>query len=196
MEIADRLEATIAPIVAEQDKPLLRMQLVKLVYLADYLYYRHHSKTITGLTYAWHHHGPYHHAIPDVADRLTNKGFLCLTVGHRSDGDPYYLYQKREPYQAEVLSESEVRFIQEIVRDYGKLPLPRLVEISKKTEPFNQALQYDLLTFKADASHQELDQKLRRDQKLLAEVASLDRDIKAGKVKGVKLEDLETEDAA
>lgn len=195
MSIAEKLEASIATIVGEQDRALLTIQLVKLVYLADYLFYRHTARGITGLTYVWHHFGPYHSAVVQVANDLVNRGILAISVGYRADGEPYCLYRRNEPYKATALSDEEVRFIREVVKDYGGLPWRTLVEVSKRTEPFKQARQYDTLAFEASTEHLQIDRDLHLRENVVGEVAKLSKEIQAGRVAGVKLEDLEVEDA-
>lgn len=48
------------------ESPISTIRLVKLLYLIDLEYYKHHFKTLTGIDWVKHTYGPYFFALPDV----------------------------------------------------------------------------------------------------------------------------------
>ena len=120
-------------------------KLVKLVYLCDYLYFQHYGRTITGLQYQWDRHGPnaVGHAIIQTAGDLAVAG----SIDYRPQLNRYGGITKFFSTQ-EVLPEldSTVEMVlDDVVARYGDLGVDDITAESKKTKPFRNASQYDLL---------------------------------------------------
>lgn len=122
-------------------------RLVKLTYLIDYTYFQLFGRTLTGLRYQWDNYGPnaLGNAILTEADKLVSKGIVHCTHVPNVYGSMTANYrlaastgQSSLPPEAEVIA-------RDILMQYGNLPTRTITALSKKTAPFKNAVQYDVL---------------------------------------------------
>ena len=127
--------------------PVYRTKLVKLVYLIDYLFYQHYGRTLTGLEYVWDHYGP--NAISDAivheASGLTRSGAVYMSERPNPYGELSYVYKIAPAASVRPLSAEAEQVVEAVLARYGAMKVPQIVNASKRTKPFEQARQYQLL---------------------------------------------------
>ncbi len=140
-------QKVIAHVLAKMGDRVYATRLVKLVYLIDYLYSEHFGKTVTGFTYQWDHFGPkaVQHAIITEAEQLVKNGVVSESREIGLNGRKSRLFRLVEGSDLPDLDPAVELVIDDILSQFGKLELRKLVAASKKTEPFRTASQYDIL---------------------------------------------------
>ena len=167
--------AVISLVLEEMGEPVHRTKLVKLVYLADTLFYEHFGETITGLGYMWDDFGPnaISNAIVKEADKLVQEDYACMKIGMSIYGSENYMYSsglKKLGIPDKLLNQLEKRVIKDIVERYRNYSITQIVAASKRTEPFKIAHQYEVLEMKQSSEYQELVKIIKSDAKLMAEI--------------------------
>jgi hypothetical protein len=131
----DKLEAIIAYLVKNSHGGFLaRTKLVKLVFLADYEYYRTYGETMTGVGYTYCEEGPFDWSIPNTAQEMADiqykyypPGLLHSYAEHRYTGIGTL-------HQSEKLSAEEEAIAHEVLREYGSYNAGRLVGLLHEDE--------------------------------------------------------------
>ena len=162
----DKTSVVIEGFLGLLSKRVSRTQIVKLVYLADNLFYESTGRTITGTQYMWDHYGP--NAVDDSiavsTDRLVNEGEVCRVIGSYQ-GNHTYNYWVEDSHAtwkraASELSDGESQIVRDVARKYGRYNASDLAALSKKTRPFENAKQYELLRFEQNERAKELQEWL------------------------------------
>ena len=186
-EHIDKTEIVIQSFLALLGKRVSRTQIVKLVYLADNLFYESTGRSITGTQYMWGHCGPnaVDNAIADTADQLASAGDIRRTVGSYN-GSPTFNYWVNDTSATwknatSALNDGERQIVLDIARKYGRYNASDLAALSKKTKPFENARKYDLLRFKQSERAIELQNKLASQPDFLREVELGLADLEAGR---------------
>ena len=112
-----------------------RTKLVKLLYLADVEAKNKTGNTITGLTYVYHFYGPYSPQIIETALEMDGEEIKEIY-------NPYferYEYVKGEQDREIKLTEEEIKVLEEIIEEYGKLGTNDIKERAYQTEPMKTA---------------------------------------------------------
>ena len=169
----EKIKAVILTVLQESREPVHRTKLVKLIYLADNLFYEHFGKTITGLGYMWDNFGPnaISNAIVKEADELVDEDFVCIKVSPNIYGSESYLYSvglNKTDMAEKVLEPIEKKFILDIVEQYKSYSVDDIVRVSKNTKPFGRAKQYQVLNMAKSSKYQDLLDKIRSDSKVMA----------------------------
>ena len=187
-EHIDKTEAVIQGFLALLGKRVSRTQIVKFVYLADNLFYESAGRTITGTQYMWDHYGPnaVGNAITNITNLLASEGRICRTVGSYK-GSHTYNYWVDDPSAtwenvASVLGDGERQIVRDIARKYGSYNASDLASLSKKTKPFENAQQYEILQFKRNERAKELQDMLSASPDFLEEVSLGFEDLEAGRL--------------
>ncbi|NQT74464.1 MAG: SocA family protein [Chloroflexi bacterium] len=168
----DKIKAAILAILEDEGRIIHRTRLVKLVYLADNMHYEHFGETITGLKYMWDNHGPnaISNAIVKEADNLVNDDFICMQVGTSMYGGENFRYTKgtkSTDISKTKLSSMERQVLSDIVNQNKNKNLSEIVSVSKKTTPFKEASQYEVLKMSRLSKYQELIQSVRADTEFM-----------------------------
>lgn len=170
-----KVMAVIHMVLEEMGTPVNRTKLVKLVYLADTIFYEHFGKTITGLDYMWDDFGPnaISNAIVKEADKLVQQDYARMKVGVSIYGSENYRYSSG-PNKLEVgedlLNELEIQVIRDVVERYRDYGIQQIVTASKRTEPFKAARQYTVLTMNQSPDYGHLVEAIKSDAKLMEEI--------------------------
>ncbi|MFC1939978.1 Panacea domain-containing protein [Chloroflexota bacterium] len=171
----DKVRAAIMAVIETSDVPVHRTRLVKLIYLADNLYYEHFGETITGLRYMWDNFGP--NAISDAivieAGNLVQDEYTCMKTGTSMYGSESYLYSmgpKKMEIPDEVLSPFERHILLDTVNRFKGKPLGQVVAASKKTKPFREVGQYEVLDMSQSSDYQSLLNSITSDNKIMSEI--------------------------
>lgn len=152
----DKTHMAVQGILALLKSQAGRMQIVKLVYLADNRFYEYTGRTITGCKYFWDRYGPNatNHAITEAADYLSEKGKVRRTPAVSWSGWNTFRYWVGDPLSAwsevaSYLDEGEQQILCDIVNEYGHITnATQLSVLAKQTEPFRNARQGEPLRFK------------------------------------------------
>lgn len=126
-------------ILSELDVGVYTMQLVKLIYLVDYLYYCQEGRTATGLSYIWDEYGPNAsgHKIVKEANVLAESGAIDIRSAPGGDrARSHHLIDERTSHDFDPVLET---IVEDVLRKYGALPIRELVALSKETAPFFDA---------------------------------------------------------
>lgn len=147
-------EELILRIVADAGEPLNSTRLVKLVYLIDYLNFRHYGETATGFGYIWDHFGPnaVDHAIIGTASNLVKADRLEMTCYPNEHGSNTIEYTPGVETGESMPSPAITMIINDVMQRYGGLSTNEISEVAKQTEPFRNAAQkYDRLPMEQSA---------------------------------------------
>lgn len=187
-EHIDKTDLVIQGFLGLMGKRVSRTQIVKLVYLADNLFYESTGRTITGTQYIWDHYGP--NALDDsiaiAADRLVGEGEVCRVVGSYQGNHTYNYWVEDSPATwrrvASALSDGESQIVRDIAKKYGRYNASDLAALSKKTKPFENAKRYEILQFKRNERAKELQEMLSASPDFLEEVRLGFEDLEAGRL--------------
>lgn len=181
----DKVGAVIQSFLALLNRRASRTQIVKLVYLADNLCYESTGKTITDTRYMWDHYGPNSvgNSIADVTDELVAEGQIRRAVGLYNGSHTYNYWVSCAIWRkaASVLSDVECQIVQDIARKYGRYNASDLANMSKKTKPFENAKQFEILRFKQSERAKEVQDMLDASPAFLNEVRLGFEDLEAGR---------------
>jgi uncharacterized phage-associated protein len=128
---------------------LNKTEIVKLSYLADYNYYKYFNKDITGITYKYHHHGPFSKTVYDCIDSLEEKNIIkqnkyTSIIKERE----YFSFEIINKFDiGEYLDNQELNILRFVLSEYGNLGYEKLTEISYNTEPMKNAKRGEILDF-------------------------------------------------
>lgn len=130
--------------------PVNLTRLVKLTYFIDYTYFQNFGRTFTGLVYHWDDYGPnaVGHAIRGEANILAQKRIVQLTLTPNIYGGTTSNYQTIKGATKIALPPEVELIVADIVAQYGRLNTEQITAASKKTAPFQNAIQYQLLDLK------------------------------------------------
>lgn len=149
-----KLKRVISLILESTPEPLYKTQLVKLVYLVDFLFSRQHGKTLTGLDYIWDQYGPNakNNQIIKTADTFCK---IAETMTVFGDSAKRYSLKQAEKI---TLSASEELFIKEVAKQFGSWTVEKITGFTKQTDPFKgKVKQFDALDFKKNANYAEIE---------------------------------------
>jgi hypothetical protein len=186
-----KVQAAILAVLEEMGTSIHRSKLVKLIYLAENLFYEHFGRTITGLGYMWDDYGPnaISNAIVKEAQKLVDRDFICMKVGTSIYGTDNYLYSLG-PEKADVehltgsLEPLERRVLIDTVKRYRDFNITQIVAASKKTTPFKKAQQYRVLRMERSSEYVSLVKTLRNDAGFMAALsAGTKADAEAGGIR-------------
>lgn len=128
---------------------LNKTAIVKLSYLTDYNFYKYFNKSITGITYKYHDHGPFSTSVYNCIDELKEEHVLRQNENISINNQrKYYSFSIIKEYDfKKYLSKQELEILDFIVAEYGDLGYKSLTDISYKTEPMKNANKGDVLNF-------------------------------------------------
>jgi len=133
------LEKCIIHLTAKLEGGLTRTKLIKLLFLADLHYFKKHQSSITGVRYRSYFYGPYSEEIMKAVNRLN--GFEIEEYsGSSSEGRGYYIYTLgKNPRNLKInLRPEEKKTLDFVIKDFGDIPLPKLLEYVYSTEAFRE----------------------------------------------------------
>ena len=143
---------TIQGMLALLGRKVGRTELVKLIYLSDSRFYESTGRTITGITYMWDHYGPnaVGHATANEADQMVNQGSVRVEIRPSMYSGYAYDYWVENPSEVwrsveSSLDPGECQILMDVANQFGRLSLQVLISQSKRSKPFAQAEQYQLL---------------------------------------------------
>ena len=126
MSDLSKLHAVVKTIVEEAGRPVLRTQLVKLVYLADREFAREQGRQLTDCHYTSYYYGPYSDEIVAAAHEL-NGIEVQEEAGLSATGNSYYLYRPGpcrrtgfpdlDPVEHTVVSDTVQKFVGKNLQD-------------------------------------------------------------------------------
>ncbi len=172
--------AVISMVLEGMGTPVHRTKLVKLIYLADTIFYEHFGRTITGLGYMWDDFGPnaISNAIVKEADKLVQQDYACMRVGISIYGSENYMYNsgpKKLKISEKLLNQIERQVIRDTVERYRQSSIKQIVAASKRTEPFKAARQYEVLKMNQSSEYLCLVEAIEGDTELMAEIQGATR---------------------
>ena len=183
----DKAGAVIQAFLALLGRRASRTQIVKLVFLADNLCYESTGRTITGTRYMWDNYGPnaVDNSIADTTDELVEERKICRAVGQYKGSHTYNYWVNDSSAiwrkTASLLSDVECQIVRDIARKYGRYNASDLANMSRKTKPFENAKQYEILRFKQSERARELQDMLDASPDFLEEVRLGFEDLEAGR---------------
>lgn len=133
------LEKCIIYLVNNLQRKLTRTKLIKLLFLADLAHYKKHKKSITGVRYYSYFYGPYSEEIMKTINKLN--GFEIEEYSrYSSEGKEYYIYTLgKNPRNLRInLGPEEKKTLDLVIKDFGDIPLPKLLEYVYSTEAFRK----------------------------------------------------------
>ena len=146
-------ETVILNVLARAKRRVPATKLVKLVYLVDYVYFQHYGETATGLEYQWDHYGPnaVQHGIVDAAEQLAQKCQLTYHRERNAMGSVTKWFSTSSDVAVPVLDDKTNMVVRDVVDQYGTLSVEAITAVSKNTQPFKNASQYDMLVMQQSA---------------------------------------------
>lgn len=188
-----KLDAAILTILEEMETPVHRTKLVKLVYLAENIFYEHFGRTITGLDYMWDDHGPnaISNAIVKEAQNLVQRDFVRMKTGTSIYGTENYLYSlgpEKTNMAERLLEPLERQVLIDTVKRYRTYNITQIVAASKRTTPFQNTHQYQVLQMTQSYEYVSLVGTLKNDTEFMAALAEGTR--ADAEAEGVRLAEL------
>ncbi len=174
--MGNKVKAAILTVLEEMGTPVHRTKLVKLIYLAENIFYEHFGRTITGLGYMWDDHGPnaISNAIVKEVQKLVQQDFACMKTGTSMYGTENYLYSlgpEKTDMAEHLLDSIERQVILDTVKRYRNYSIPKIVAESKRTSPFKKAHQYQVLQMDQSTEYVSLVGTLKKDAQFMAALA-------------------------
>lgn len=128
-------------------RPTASTKLVKLVYLVDYIHFQHFGNTLTGLKYHWDHFGPnaLGHGIVSSADSLVDDTLVEKKTMPNIYGGQTVQYRVSPSVETPQLDEVGEMVIHDVIAQYGWHSVTAITKASKKTAPFDSAVQFEPL---------------------------------------------------
>lgn len=188
-----KMMAAILTVLEEMGTPVHRTKLVKLIYLAENIFYEHFGRTITGLVYMWDDHGPnaISNAIVKEAEKLVQQDFACMKTGTSIYGTENYMYSfgpKKTNMAEHLLEPIERQVLLDTVKRYRNYTITQIIAASKRTNPFKKAHQYEVLQMDKSSEYISLVETLKKDAQFMAAIAE---GTKAGaEAEGLRLEEV------
>ena len=145
-----KVDSVIQNVLAKVGGGVPATKLVKLVYLVDYVHYQHFGETVTGLEYQWDHYGPnaVQHGIVREAESLAGKKQIVYKATDNPRGGVTKYFSAIRDFELPTLDAKAEMVMSDVVNRYGDLSVEKITEVTKKTSPFKNASQYDMLTMK------------------------------------------------
>lgn len=171
-----KVQAAILTVLGEMGTPVHRTKLVKLIYLAENLFYEHFGETITGLGYMWDEYGPnaISNAIVVEANKLVEEDFVCMKTGTSMYGTENYRYSlgpKKADIAESLLEPIERQVLLDTVKRYRNYGVTQIVAASKRTTPFKKTHQYRVLQMDQSSEYASLVETLKKDAQFMAALA-------------------------
>ncbi len=171
-----KLKAAILTVLEEMGTSVHRTKLVKLIYLAENIFYEHFGRTITGLGYMWDDYGPnaISNAIVKEAQKLVQRDFVCMKTGTSMYGTENYLYSlgpEKTNMAERLLEPLERQVLIDTVKRYRNYSVTKIVATSKRTTPFKNAHQYQVLQMDQSCEYVSLVETLKKDAQFIATLA-------------------------
>ena len=141
------VESVVLNVLAKVGRRVPATKLVKLVYLTDYVNYQHFGETATGLQYQWDHYGPnaVGHEIVRTAEHLADRSHIIYWQEGNAFGAVTKWFSATGTHVGTELDPKVMLVISDVVAQFGALSVKAITAASKKTKPFQDASQYDLL---------------------------------------------------
>lgn len=122
-------------------------KLVKLIYLADVYHYKKHRCTISEVPFFNFHYGPWHQIIEMVVQEECGELVEVDTIQTRK-GDVIRIHKPKVEETSIKLPKSEMfETLDEVVKDWGKIPLKKIVNHIKNTVPYIESEKGQFIDF-------------------------------------------------
>lgn len=139
MALGDRLTSAILHFVARIRRGVLRTQLMKLLYMADYYSYALSGRTITGVQYKLDRAGPLSVAVYGALDEIAGHE-IDMETGVNALGHSYYIYRPgASPRFQPQFTEWDKDVLEKILEVFGAEPWEQLMEVVYETPPVQEA---------------------------------------------------------
>jgi len=123
-----------------------RVKLTKLIYLSDVLAYQRLGRTITGLSYTRHKHGPWNFKIQEVIPQIPQ---IREVKTKTLRGEPFYKYAGIvSEYSIRHLKDEEYKIIEKINEHWGKISLDKILSEVYVSLPFKGTPYGEKIDFK------------------------------------------------
>jgi|SRR3990172_869925 len=143
----DEGQRVIAHVLATVGGRVHTTKLVKLVYLVDYVYAQNFGQTATGFKYHWDHYGPnaVGHAVIRETEDLVNRGVVSCYQHISMYGTLAMMFKIADPERLPPLEPAKSAVVRDILAQFGHMGIRDITAASKRTAPFKNAKQYDVL---------------------------------------------------
>ena len=136
-----------------KNKTFGKTVLYKLLYFSDFNYYQLHYESITGQKYRKIENGPAPMDFDIAMHQLQKEGKIKVTAP-KEDYEQYLFSLEKVP-EIKSLSEEEIRLIDKVCSNLGKLNAKEISRISHQDMPWeatkpNQFIDYDLVFYREE----------------------------------------------
>jgi DNA-binding XRE family transcriptional regulator/uncharacterized phage-associated protein len=135
-----------------------KTKLAKLLYLADFSWYYHNQKSISGVTYRKTEFGPVSDVYFRLLEEMEQGGVVNIKQVYRDDYHMYELEETRASAKTplSLLSKQELAHLQKVFKQWEKASTAEIVKFTTEQLPYTQSLSdqviaYDLIL--KEASH-------------------------------------------
>ncbi|MFB6145889.1 MAG: Panacea domain-containing protein [Candidatus Nanohaloarchaea archaeon] len=130
-------------------------KLSKLLYFADFNYYKENFEPITGETYIREDHGPLATELYDAVEVLKDEGRLFAEKKPIENNVEKWVFEVQDSPEFQTLDESEKRTLSEVVSRLGNLSSSELAELSHEDNPWQvtepmEPINYDLVFYRSE----------------------------------------------
>jgi hypothetical protein len=126
-----------------------RTKLLKVLYLFDVEYFRHHRKIFTGFTWKFFHLGPWTAEYSPLVQTLVDCGFLEETTSNTQEYDARFLRSRLATDFDKLLGNYKDGFtVRSVLDTWGPRTTGEILDhVYFHTEPMNEAIRHEKLDF-------------------------------------------------
>lgn len=147
--VLDSLMAAIVTWIAEHDSYITKTKLLKLLYLFDVEYYRHHRRTFTGFGWKFFHLGPWAAEYDPALSGLIAHGILNEQRSNASEHDTaFYKPGQRVETRRPFSSVKDEGILVDVLKRWGTRTTGEILNyVYFQTEPMEAGIRNQLLDF-------------------------------------------------
>jgi len=148
--ISNKKLCSIIYFLVKKSNNLGKTKLMKLIYLADYEFFKQYNKKISNLDYIKWDFGPFSPDIYNCLDYMADSGIITIQkLKSFYKLRDYFSFKVEQNYNyRENLESNEIDFIEYILSKYDNMEIDDIKNITYKTEPMIEAKNKgDLLKF-------------------------------------------------
>lgn len=113
--------------------------LMKLIYLVDLISVRERKKQVSNFSYIRYNFGPFNKGIYSYIEELSESGLIESFNNYTQGDEEYVVYnvnrKKDERFNFDLLSEEEMKIVDELLESVKGFGARLLTEVSYKTKP-------------------------------------------------------------
>lgn len=128
------------------DKTILKTKLLKEMFYADFLFYKEHGRSLTGLEYCKLPFGP----VPDKFDTILFKCYNDEVIDYEFEFNSFrecYLITSRKKIDKDLFTEEELKILNKVKKYFNKYTVGDIVNYSHKEKAFTDTNKCEKISY-------------------------------------------------